>query len=112
MLAAVTVGIYVGWYTPELTTVQTRLQGDAVWEILTFLLNALLFGLVGLQLRPILDSLHGRSTGVAARRRRGRQPGGDRHAPRLDLPGHLPAAAGCRGASASATPTRPGSTRR
>jgi Na+/H+ antiporter len=62
VLAVVTVGIYVGWYTPELTTVQTRLQGDAVWEILTFLLNALLFGLVGLQLRPILDCLHGRST--------------------------------------------------
>jgi Na+/H+ antiporter len=63
VLAVVTVGVYVGWYTPELTTVQTRLQGDAVWEILTFLLNALLFGLVGLQLRPILDSLQGRSAG-------------------------------------------------
>jgi CPA1 family monovalent cation:H+ antiporter len=62
VLAAVTVGIYVGWYTPELTTPQTRLQGDAVWGILVFLLNALLFGLVGLQLRPILDSLAGRST--------------------------------------------------
>jgi Na+/H+ antiporter len=62
VLAVVTVGVYVGWYTPELTTVQTRLQGDAVWEILTFLLNALLFGLVGLQLRPILDSLHGHTT--------------------------------------------------
>jgi monovalent cation/hydrogen antiporter len=63
VLAVVTVGIYVGWYTPELTTVQTRLQGDAVWEILTFVLNAVLFGLVGLQLRSILDSLDGRSTG-------------------------------------------------
>jgi Na+/H+ antiporter len=62
VLAVVTVGVYVGWYTPELTTVQTRLQGDAVWEILTFLLNATLFGLVGLQLRSILDSLHGHST--------------------------------------------------
>jgi CPA1 family monovalent cation:H+ antiporter len=62
VLAVVTVGIYVGWYTPELTTVQTRLQGDAVWEIVTFLLNAVLFGLVGLQLRPILDSLHGHTT--------------------------------------------------
>jgi monovalent cation/hydrogen antiporter len=62
VLAAVTVGIYVGWYTPELTTVQTRLQGDAVWEILVFLLNALLFALVGLQLRPILDGLSGHST--------------------------------------------------
>jgi Na+/H+ antiporter len=63
VLAVVTVGIYVGWHTPELTTAQTRLQGDAVWEILTFMLNALLFGLVGLQLRPIVDSLHGHSTG-------------------------------------------------
>jgi monovalent cation/hydrogen antiporter len=62
VLATVTVGIYVGWYTPELTTVQTRLQGDAVWDILTFLLNALLFGIIGLQLRPILDGLSGRST--------------------------------------------------
>ncbi len=61
VLAAVTVGIYVGWYTPELTTVQTRLQGDAVWEILVFMLNGLLFALVGLQLRPILDELSGRS---------------------------------------------------
>ena len=62
VLAAVTVGVYVGWYTPELTNVQTRLQGDAVWEIVVFLLNALLVALVGLQLRPILDGLAGRST--------------------------------------------------
>ncbi len=62
VLATVTVGVYVGWYTPELTTVQTRLQGDAVWNILTYVLNALLFGLVGLQLRPILDGLSSRST--------------------------------------------------
>ena len=59
VLAVVTAGVYMGWYTPELTTVQTRLQGRAFWEILTFLLNVLLFGLVGLQLRPILDSLSG-----------------------------------------------------
>ena len=64
VLAAVTVSVYVGWYTPELTDPETRLQGDAVWNILTFLLNALLFGLIGLQLRPILDSLSGRSTGT------------------------------------------------
>src|SRR5258705_8256426 len=43
VLAAVTGGIYVGWYTPELTTGQTRLQGDAVWEIVVFVLNAALF---------------------------------------------------------------------
>jgi Na+/H+ antiporter len=62
VLAAVTVGIYMGWHTPELTSVQTRLQGIAVWEILFFLLNALLFALIGLQLPGILDALSGRST--------------------------------------------------
>ena len=50
MLAAVTAGIYLGWHTPELTTAQVRLQGVAVWEIVQYLLNALLFVLVGLQL--------------------------------------------------------------
>jgi CPA1 family monovalent cation:H+ antiporter len=60
VLAVVTAGIYMGWYTPELTTVQTRLQGEGFWDVLTFLLNVLLFGLVGLQLRPVLDGLSGR----------------------------------------------------
>ena len=61
ILAAVTTGIYMGWHTPELTSAQTRLQGTAVWEILFFLLNGLLFALVGLQLPVILDALSGRS---------------------------------------------------
>jgi CPA1 family monovalent cation:H+ antiporter len=57
VLAAVTIGVYMGWYTPELTTVDTRLSGNAFWEILVFLVNALLFALVGLQLRSLLDRL-------------------------------------------------------
>jgi Na+/H+ antiporter len=61
VLAAVTIGIYMGWYTPELTTWQTRLQGLAVWEITFFILNALLFALVGLQLPVIVDALSGYS---------------------------------------------------
>jgi len=59
VLAVVTAGIYLGWRTPELTSFQTRLQGGAAWEIFTFVLNALLFVLVGLQLPRILDSLTG-----------------------------------------------------
>jgi monovalent cation/hydrogen antiporter len=62
VLAAVTVGVYMGWHTPELTSVQTRLQGIAVWEIVFFILNALLFALIGLQLPVILDELNGYST--------------------------------------------------
>jgi monovalent cation/hydrogen antiporter len=61
VLAAVTVGIYMGWHTPELTTAQTRLQGLAVWEIVFFVLNATLFALVGLQLPVILEALSGSS---------------------------------------------------
>jgi monovalent cation/hydrogen antiporter len=62
VLAAVTVGIYMGWHTPELTTAQTRLQGQAVWEIVFLILNGLLFALVGLELPSIIDDLSGRST--------------------------------------------------
>jgi monovalent cation/hydrogen antiporter len=61
VLAVVTAGIYMGWYTPELTTVQTRMQSDGFWATFNFLLNVVLFGLVGLQLRPILDRLSGHS---------------------------------------------------
>jgi Na+/H+ antiporter len=63
VIAAVTVGVYVGWYTPELTTPLMRMQTQAVWEILTFLLNATLFLLVGLQLPGVLERIEGPSTG-------------------------------------------------
>ena len=39
------------------------MQGYAMWSILTFLLNATLFILIGLQLPAIVDGLAGRTTG-------------------------------------------------
>ncbi len=57
VLSAVTAGIYLGWHTPELTSAQVRLQGLAVWEIVQYLLNALLFVLIGLQLPIVIDAL-------------------------------------------------------
>jgi CPA1 family monovalent cation:H+ antiporter len=62
VLAAVTVGFYLGWRSPEVSTPAMRLQVLPVWETLVFLLNALLFTLIGLQLQPILDTLAGQST--------------------------------------------------
>jgi CPA1 family monovalent cation:H+ antiporter len=59
VLAAVTVGVYLGWQAPWLASPSTRLQTFPVWEILVFLLNAALFMLLGLQLRTILDDLSG-----------------------------------------------------
>ena len=57
VLAAVTTGIYLGWQAPHISTAQMRIQGFAVWELIVFLLNALLFVLVGLQLPSILDEV-------------------------------------------------------
>jgi len=62
VLAAVTVGIVLGWRAPRISTARMRLQGYAVWDTLVFLLNALLFVLIGLQLPLILDGLSGEPT--------------------------------------------------
>ena len=62
VIAAVTAGIYLGWHTPELTTPEVRLMGESAWEIVTFVVNAILFTLIGLQLPGILDELDAYST--------------------------------------------------
>jgi Na+/H+ antiporter len=59
VLAAVTVGIVLGWRAPRISSARMRIQGYAVWDTLVFLLNALLFVLIGLQLPLILDELSG-----------------------------------------------------
>jgi monovalent cation/hydrogen antiporter len=63
VIAAVTVGVVLGWRASELTTHTTRLQAFAVWEILQFLLNAVLFVLIGLQMHIALDAIDGRHGG-------------------------------------------------
>ena len=57
VLAVVTAGIYLGWRSHELSAPSVRLQATAVWEVLTFLINATLFILVGLQLPVVVDGL-------------------------------------------------------
>jgi Na+/H+ antiporter len=59
ILAAVTVGIYMGRLTSRLTSPATRIQGHAVWEIVTFVLNSALFVLVGLQLPTVIEGIDG-----------------------------------------------------
>ena len=61
VLAAVTIGVYMGWYTPQLTTGTRGSRATRSGRSSTFLVNALLFALVGLQLRGIVDRLSGRS---------------------------------------------------
>jgi len=57
VLAVVTAGLYLSWKDPSTMSARTRLQSIAAWEVITFLLNGLLFILIGLQLRTIVESL-------------------------------------------------------
>jgi monovalent cation/hydrogen antiporter len=61
VLAAVSAGIVLGWRAPDIASARMRMQGFAVWDVLVFLLNALLFILIGLQFQVVLDGLEGRS---------------------------------------------------
>jgi monovalent cation/hydrogen antiporter len=63
VLAVVTCGVYLGFRAPEIASPESRMQGQAMWSILTFLLNATLFILIGLQLPVIVAGLAGRSAG-------------------------------------------------
>ncbi len=63
VLAVVTCGLVLGFRAPEIATPESRMQGFALWSILTFLLNAALFILIGLQLPAIVDGLSGEPAG-------------------------------------------------
>jgi monovalent cation/hydrogen antiporter len=63
VLAVVTCGLVLGFRAPEIASPESRMQGAAMWSILTFLLNATLFILIGLQLPTIVDGLSGQPAG-------------------------------------------------
>jgi NhaP-type Na+/H+ or K+/H+ antiporter len=57
VLAVVTAGLYLGRRAPYVITPETRLQGYAFWELVTFLLNGVILALIGLQLGGIVERL-------------------------------------------------------
>ncbi len=59
VLATVTTGLYLGWRAPELFSATMRVRALAVWGTVVFLVNALVFLLIGLQLPRILAGLRG-----------------------------------------------------
>jgi Na+/H+ antiporter len=66
VLAVVTAGLYLGRRIPEITNFETRLQARPVWDMVEFLLNGLVFVLIGLQLPEILRTLSGNSIPIRA----------------------------------------------
>src|SRR4051794_2058326 len=63
VLAAVAVGVYSGWRSTEVLLPETRVKVQAFWGALAFILESMLFVLVGLQLPLILDALAPRQLG-------------------------------------------------
>ncbi|MBF6612935.1 MAG: sodium:proton antiporter [Chloroflexi bacterium] len=61
VLATVTAGLYLGWRDPYISRSAARLSGRAVWNMVDFVMNGLVFILIGLQLSVILRGLEGRS---------------------------------------------------
>src|SRR5436190_23380222 len=57
ILAVVIAGIYYGWRIPRILSGRMRLQALPVWEMVTFILNGVLFMLIGLQLPQVVRAL-------------------------------------------------------
>ena len=66
VLAVVAAGLYFGRYGSSSLTAGARLQQREIWDLVVFLLTGMSFLLVGLELRPILDSLTNRESGSLA----------------------------------------------
>jgi monovalent cation/hydrogen antiporter len=60
VLATTTCGLMMGWYQHETFSPHTRLQARAAWSVAIFALEALLFIMVGLSLRGIMERFDGR----------------------------------------------------
>ncbi len=57
VVAVVAAGLVRGWYSPQSFSAQTRLQAHTVWDIVVFLINIVVFILIGLELPRALDAL-------------------------------------------------------
>jgi CPA1 family monovalent cation:H+ antiporter len=62
ILAVVIAGIYYGWRAPRVLSGRMRLQAIPVWQMVTFILNGILFMLIGLQLPQVIHALAPGST--------------------------------------------------
>jgi monovalent cation/hydrogen antiporter len=63
VLAVVAAGLYFGRFGSGSLTAAARLQQRQIWDLIVFLLTGASFLLIGLELRPILDSLTNRESG-------------------------------------------------
>jgi hypothetical protein len=79
VLAVVAAGLVRGRHAPEIVSAEMRIMARSVWNILVFLLNSLVFMLIGMQLSDMPDTpgplLARRSCRLGAGDQRGGHPG-------------------------------------
>ena len=59
VIATVTVGLVLGWHQHVVLSAAARLRGSSFWSVLVFVLEALVFMLIGLSLREIIEHAGG-----------------------------------------------------
>jgi monovalent cation/hydrogen antiporter len=59
VLAVVTSGLFLSWNSSVIFSQQTRLQANASWNTVIFILNGIIFILIGLQLPEIINNIEG-----------------------------------------------------
>jgi monovalent cation/hydrogen antiporter len=57
VIATVTYGMILGWFQHEIMTATARRRGSAFWEIMIFILESLVFILIGLSLRGVWERI-------------------------------------------------------
>lgn len=57
VLAVVAAGLVRGRYAPEIVSAEMRIMARSVWNLLVFLLNSLVFILIGLQMSSVVNAL-------------------------------------------------------
>ena len=58
VLAVVTCGLLLSWNSSEIFSQQTRLQAYGSWNTVIFILNGIVFILIGLQLPVVMENIH------------------------------------------------------
>ncbi|MET0256628.1 MAG: Na+/H+ antiporter [Luteibacter sp.] len=59
VMSVVTTGIILGWYQHDVFSANVRLRGASFWAVMIFLLEALVFILIGFSLRGVVERLGG-----------------------------------------------------
>jgi monovalent cation/hydrogen antiporter len=67
VIAVIACGMYMSRKSVTFMSPGVRLQATAVWDALTFVLNGVVFVLIGLQLPFVMGEIHGMSTSVLLR---------------------------------------------